>query len=284
MRPKTSPFLKNGCGAILFVLMASCANNADSEALTYAASIEPAGMILRELVRGRADVRVLLPPGASPHTYEPKPSDARAAEQAAATFYFADTVDAWAAKLGGTRALAMAPGTGNADEHHHDNPHVWLDPVAVRDLVPQLVEELIKRDPDGAGTYRANAESFTAALDALHAELDARFSGVDGGVIQAHASWDLFLERYGVVVVGTLEHTPGTTVAPKSFARLTDAIDRGEAAAIIAEPQLPREPLETLARGKVPIVELDPLGGGAGMDSYASFIRTNAQRLLEVLR
>jgi zinc transport system substrate-binding protein len=269
---------------MLLILASNCANQPNSGALVYAASIEPAGMILRALVHGRADVHVLLPQGASPHSYEPKPSDARAAEQAAATFYFADSVDAWAAKLGGTRAVAIAPGTGNADEHHHDNPHVWLDPVAVRGLVPQLVDELIERDSDGAETYRANAESFTAVLDALHAELDARFSGVDGGVIQAHASWDLFLERYGVEVIGTLEHTPGTTVAPKSFARLTDAIDRGEAAAIIAEPQLPREPLETLARGKVSIVELDPLGGGAGMDSYASFLRTNAQRLLEALR
>ncbi len=240
-------------------------------------------MILRELVGDRANIHVLLQPGASPHMYEPRPSDARFAEDSLATFYFDHTVDGWAAKLGGDKALAIAATDhSQASDHDHANPHVWLDPVAVRACIPQLLDALVKLDPDGELTYRANGKRFMDQLAQLNDEVRSMLTSIQGrSIIQAHASWDLFFERYGIRVAGTLESTPGASQPPPEFAEIFDAVSRGDVFAVIAEPQLPREPLETLAANKVPIVELDPLGGGAGMSSYAALIRTNAQRLAD---
>ncbi|MBN2080872.1 zinc ABC transporter substrate-binding protein [bacterium] len=79
----------------------------DGTAPQFVASIAPLGMILSELCAGRAEVSVLLPPGASPHTYEPLPSDLRAVEQARAFFYIADVLDGWAAELGTGNTFAV---------------------------------------------------------------------------------------------------------------------------------------------------------------------------------
>jgi ABC-type Zn uptake system ZnuABC Zn-binding protein ZnuA len=241
-------------------------------------------MILRELVGDRGEVGVLLPPGASPHHYEPKPSDARLAELALATFYFDFEVDGWASKLAGDRAVAIADSTNyGAKETHHHNPHVWLDPIAVRQLLPALCENLIRLDPEGESVYRLNAAQFNDRLMQLDAELKSMFEDVGNrGVIQAHASWDLFFERYGIPVVGVLETTPGAVLPPQQFARLVDAASDGKVFALIAEPQLPRAPLEILAADTVPIVEMDPIGGGD--TTYEAFIRTNAKRLVGALQ
>ncbi len=273
-----------GLFCAVLILQAGCAGN--SAPPMYAASIEPVGMILRELVGDRGEVHVLLPPGASPHTYEPKPSDARNAVDARAMFYVALEVDGWAAKLAGEQAIAIGDDTESAaqDAHHH-NPHVWLDPLAVRERVPAIRDALIQADPDGADAYGANADRFTAELTQLDETLQSLLADVKGkAVIEAHASWDLFLARYGIEIVGVIESTPGASLPPRQFAKLVDAVSEGRVVALIAEPQLPRAPLETLAKQGVPIVELDPLGGGAGMTTYTELLLSNATRLADVAK
>lgn len=283
-RPKYTCILNKGWCTALLCLVLPMACTFETAAPKFTVSIEPAAMILRELVGDRGDVRVLLPHGASPHHYEPKPSDARLAEVSMATFFFDFEVDGWAAKLAGDRAVAIAGSTHPGDEaSHHHNPHVWLDPIAVRELLPELCEILVRLDPDGESAYQTNAEQFGERLTQLDAELQSTFENVGGrGVVQAHASWDLFFERYKIPMIGVLESTPGAALPPQQFARLIDAVSEGAVFAVIAEPQLPRAGLETLAAGKVPIVEMDPIGDGDVM--YEAFIRQNANRLAKAMQ
>jgi zinc transport system substrate-binding protein len=279
-------FLKKNWALPAIALWVGCGGLPTDHARTYAASIEPAGMILREVVGDRAEVGVLLPAGASPHHYEPSPSNARFAEEAIATFYFDPTVDAWAARLAGNRAALVFDGDGDGDgeAHTHDNPHVWLDPIAVRDRLPTLVAALVEHDPEGESVYRDNAQRFADRLEALDRDVANMLSKAKGlAVIEAHPSWDRFLERYGIRVAGVLEPVPGTSLPPRRFAELSQSVTNGEVFAIISEPQLPRGPLETLTDGEISIVELDPLGGRGDLLTYDALIRVNAQRLAEVL-
>ena len=54
-----------------------------AEPLRIVATIQPLGLVARELGGDRVAVSVLVPPGASPHTFEPQPSDVRSLAQAA---------------------------------------------------------------------------------------------------------------------------------------------------------------------------------------------------------
>lgn len=170
-------------------------------------------MILRPVVGTRGQVRTLLAPGDSPHTYDLRPSDLRTVGRSAAVFYGAPHLDAWAADLPDARtvplldlvppaarlafdsASAAAPGalslhargsepgsehTGSehtGSEHTQGgsrvDPHFWTSPAAVRALLPALADTLCAVDAAGCGTYRANADSFATALGALDAQLDS---------------------------------------------------------------------------------------------------------------
>jgi ABC-type Zn uptake system ZnuABC Zn-binding protein ZnuA len=64
-------------------------------ALPAVATIQPLGLLLRELGGDRVAVAVLVPPGASPHTFEPQPSDVVALARARQLIEVGGGLDGW---------------------------------------------------------------------------------------------------------------------------------------------------------------------------------------------
>ena len=64
-----------------------------------AATIFPLYDIVRQVAGPVADVVLVLPPGASPHTFEPAPSSVRALDGARALFVIGHGLDDWAVRL-----------------------------------------------------------------------------------------------------------------------------------------------------------------------------------------
>lgn len=272
----------------------------------YVATINPLRAILAEVVGNRAEVKVLLAPGASPHTYEPRPSDALAAESALAVFYASEDVDAWAAKLPAKERIAMfsfvpEPAhlpyeeTEHADEgehdgHHHDhgtdNGHFWSDPTVVKMILPDLVKRLSSLDPSGAQTYEQNAAKFAADLDKLNSEMKETFTGLsERPVFMFHPSWTYFMHRYNLAIAGMIEPSPGKEPTPKFIAELIDTAKAKNVRAVFTEPQLPRRPAEVIAEAcKLPVYEIDPNGGVEGRRTYRDLIEYNAGMLKKALQ
>src|SRR5690606_35487882 len=129
----------------------------------------PLAMIARPLLGPDVDIHVLVPPGQSPHTYALLPSDARYAESAAALPFVHPELDGGAQRLPVRNAVALAdllPGNAlRADPEHGRNPHVWMDPVLVRDLIGPLADRLADAFPDRAATIQQNASAFSAELE-----------------------------------------------------------------------------------------------------------------------
>lgn len=276
----------------------------------FAATILPLGMILGELANGRAKVTVLLPPGASPHTYEPRPSDIAAAAGAKALFWVAENLDGWAADIPAAekvKAIYLLPEEWRLPAHEHTHsgadpedkagaegdeathgvdPHFWLDPLAVRAAVPALTAELIRLDPPGKEIYEKNAADFSARLDALDLDIAKELAPVTGGkLIVFHPSFYYFAKRYGLEIAAAIEPFPGKEPTPKYLVYLTSLLRNNGAMAIFSEPQLPREPAEAIAEAAhVKLYELDPNGGGEGRKTYEELIRYNADVLAEALK
>lgn len=278
----------------------------------FVATVPPLGMILTELARDRADVKVLLAGGASPHTYEPRPSDARLAASAHALFYVSEGLDAWAAKLQAKQRVEvlefvpealLLPGEiaaeehamhdhadhGHADHGHHDHgefdPHVWSDPALVKAMLPKLAEALEKADPEGGATYRKNATSFAARLDALDAELAATLAPLNGRpVILFHLSLQYLLHHYGLKLAAVMEPSPGKEASPKYIRDVIETAQHFGVKVIFSEPQLPRRPAEAIAQAAgVTLAELDPYGGLPGRETYDALLRYNADTLRKAL-
>ncbi|HMZ51480.1 MAG TPA: metal ABC transporter substrate-binding protein, partial [Candidatus Sumerlaeota bacterium] len=99
----------------------------------YAVTVQPLRMIVAELAAGRAEVVAIIPPGASPHTYEPRPSDLKAVRDAKFFLSVAENLDSWAARLPNehsARAMDLLPESARQSfpetaehDHHDDHDH-----------------------------------------------------------------------------------------------------------------------------------------------------------------
>ena len=93
------------------LLLAACGSSSSPQEIEgprYVTTIPPFEMILTPVVEGRASVVSLLEPGASPHTYDPTPSDVRTVTTAEAFVYGAESLDGWAAHLPAKLSTLMA--------------------------------------------------------------------------------------------------------------------------------------------------------------------------------
>lgn len=290
---------------VLMALVAACGPRQEAAPDRHVVStIAPLSAILRELAGERFEVHTLLAPGASPHTYEPRPSDAQLVESGLALFYVAENLDGWAARLPAATRVGvfdMLPeekrlhwdeAQPHVHEHGHESeegewdPHFWSDPGTVKAVLPGLVARLSEVDPEGAKEYAAQAERFSAELDALDAEITEKMSPLKGRpVVMFHPSWNYFLARYGLRLVGLVEAAPGKEASPQYLADLVETLRREKVTAIFTEPQLARRPAEVVSEaGNVPLYELDPIGGVPGRMTYRELILANATALREALQ
>jgi len=279
----------------------------------WVATIPPLASIVSEITKGRGTVSTLLPLGASPHTYEPRPSDARLAESATALFHIYPEIDGWAVGLPTPQRVAVLPmlpreflivteeeckdpiaahmhTTTNADSGSHAHsvfrdPHFWTDPLAVAAVVVPLSEQIAEIDPAGAATYKVNATAYIERLKALHAELEITLSPTKGrSVLLFHNSFRYMAERYGFEVAGVIEQFPGREASPRELAAIIQSAHLHRVRAIFREPQLP--PRAAIAIGEatgLPVFELDPEGATKDRADLMVLLRHNAAILKKAL-
>ncbi|MBZ0255929.1 metal ABC transporter substrate-binding protein [bacterium] len=261
----------------------------------YVATIQPLGSIIEQIVGDQAEVVRLLPGGASPHTYEPRPSDVKKANAADALFYISDHLDGWAKRLASKHPIEVIqflpelyhldPLDEDHDEHDHDHgeidPHFWLDPLAIKAIAPNLLKAL--------GNGEANqqrAEQLIEELDSLNQWIEKTLAPVKGkSVLLTHSAFQYYLKRYGIKIAGVIEASPGKTPSPKRIKELIDIVREHNVAAILSEPQLSNNPARVIAEAVgVKLVEVDPLGGVEGRKTYQDLLRFNTNQLLEALQ
>lgn len=261
----------------------------------FVTTIPPFEMILAPVVEGRGRVDRLLEPGASPHTYDPTPSDLRSVATASTLIYGDDHLDGWAADLASDSRIALAglvPPDARLqfdDGHGHGtgtmDPHFWTDPQAVRALLPALADTLCAIDAHGCSTYQANADSFASALTALDARVETIMEPVrDTPVLLAQPFFRYFLHRYELRLVGVVEPRPGAEPTPGELHRLVQNARASGARFILTQRSLSERTARAVAESSaLPLVTLDLLGGTEGRASYGQLLLANARILRDAL-
>ena len=100
------------------------------------------------------------------------------------------------------------------NEHVHDNdfkfdPHIWLDPLLVKDQVNNIMAGIILADPENTQYYKKNTIAYNMQLDELHEKIKLSLSTCNKDtIITYHDAFAYFAERYGLKVksLGGLDH------------------------------------------------------------------------------
>lgn len=249
----------------------------------------PLAAMVRMVAGDRLPVVSLLPPGRSPHDFEPTPSEVDRIRRAV---LFVDTggdADRWmrrsARAVVGDSARELAMTAVSPDPGY--DPHLWLNLEVVERFIPMLAESLAAVDPGGTAGYRARG---TAALDSLRAfdawARQALAPVKDVPFALLHPAFEDFVRRYDLDLVSILQIQPEGELLPRSLGNVVDILTRSGAKVIFAEPQLSARGAEAVAHETGARVEmLDPLGGPdlPGRETYLELLRWNARSLAEQL-
>lgn len=279
----------------------------------------PAASIIKELVGNRVEVEILVPAGASPHTYAPKPSDIKKSSIAIAFISVAENLDGWSKDIKSKKHIELikflpdslkvyfdTPHVHDHGEHDHhghnheghdhgsedatnkDNlldPHFWFDPFAVKAILSPLADTLASIMPEHADAIRKNVELFSKRLDLIHKEVSTLSKGLFGKpLFLQHPSVLYFANRYNMEYKGSIEEIPGKEPSPKYIAEIVKQIRESGATAIFTEPQLNKKAAEIIAKeAGVLLYEIDPVGGTDKIKNYSDLILNNTKVLVNAL-
>ena len=269
-------------------------------------SISPQKYFVQKIGGDLVDVSVLVPAGASPHNFEPKPR--QMAELSKSAVYFAVGIDFekfWLKKIAAANPKMRVVRTDDgitripmADRHDGEksrrqhpqelkteipakdnygggspDPHIWLSPALVKIQARHILDALVAIDPVHQSKYESNYASFMREIDELDAELKALFAGRKGEQFMVfHPSWGYFAEAYGLVQVPV--EIEGKDPKPAQLQKLIRHARERHIKVVFVQPQFSAKSAELLS-GEIggQIVYTDPLA-----ENWAGNLREVARK------
>lgn len=256
----------------------------------------------------------LLPPGASPHTYEPTPQDSIAIEKAAVIFKIGLGADDWVDRLavggvkgktvvaicGGVKTIPL-PETvkfdnhkGHKHDHNHKHkkdtldPHVWMDPLRMKTMAANVRDYYIKLMPGRKEIFHKNFNTYVKALETL----DRKYSSQLGRFkkkeyVTFHSFMGYMAKRYDMDQAAVIVGFPGKKPDPKHVAGIIEILKKHNVKTVFAEPQFSDRASEAIAReinGKVMFI--DPVGSLADpkRNTYIKNMEENLRTLTKAFR
>ncbi|HUJ86397.1 MAG TPA: metal ABC transporter substrate-binding protein [Burkholderiales bacterium] len=279
---------------LLLVALLACARAAAAAPLPVAASILPLADFARQVGGGRVAVETLVPPGASPHTYEPTPAQLRRLSRARVLVLNGVGLEFWADKViaavGNPRLIVVRtadglPLLGGDADSPGGNPHVWLSPRNAIHQVEAVRDALERADPAGAAAYGANAARYVTELHALDREIRAEVATFrTRRFIAFHAAWVYFARDYGLDQAGAIETSPGREPSPGEVAAIIRTAKAIGARAIFAEAEFPAQAARVIAQESGAKVLLLQVLGKPPTYRYLDTMRYDLAQMAEALR
>jgi zinc transport system substrate-binding protein len=293
---------------VVLALLAGPAGAAPGK-LRVAASLTPLGDFCRQIGGDLVEVQVLIPPGASPHVFEPSPSEVNRVMQAQVVVYIGAGLEPWMDKIlraRGTAGLTVVeatqgipliqgveehPGEAAHEEHvKHShasgNPHVWLDPVLAQEICRKIAAAFIKTDPDHLQAYEQNLGRYLTALQELDRDIRQQVQTWRiHDFVSFHDAFAYFARRYHLHVAGVIEAAPGWEPSPRYLAAIISTIRQRGIRVVFAEPQLNPQIAEVIAReAGAKVLMLDPVGGRPPYGSnYLQLMRYNLAEMARAM-
>ncbi len=290
---------------LTLVTLTACAAPASSPAdgsLAVVATTSIIGDVARQVGGEYVNVRVLLPLGADPHAYEPRPQDVVALTDADLVLVNGlDLEETLEPLLENAKTVVTVsdgiqalPFVGeHEDEEGGLDPHVWQDPNNVMVWARNIAEAFSQADPEHAQEYASNAEAYInelTALDAWIIEQVAQVPQANRKLVTDHTAFGYFAARYGFEQIGALipSLSTGSSPSAQELAALEDAIRSSGVKAIFVgstvSPDLSRRVADDTGTRLVTLYTGSLSGPNGGAESYLEFMRYNVNAIVEALK
>ena len=243
--------------AVMFACSIALATGAKAGKIKTFVSIVPQKCFVKKIGGNQVDVSVMVLPGNSPVTYEPKPR--QMAELSTTKIFFTIGVPfekVWLKKIAATntRMLVVHTDAGiekepmNGDRPHGiKDPHVWLSPPLVMVQARHILSALLKADPDNSSIYVANYKKFIMEIIDIDAELQQIFLGREGAKFMVfHPAWGYFARTYGLRMVSI--EREGKAPKPVNLQHLIGKAKEQGIDVVFVQPQFSTKSAEIIAK------------------------------------
>ena len=247
-------------------------------------SILPQKFFLKKIVGDKINVNVMVAPGSSPATYEPKTSQMRKLSSSLAYFSIGVPFEkVWLEKFENANKKMLTVDTtkgiekkemeahSHEDEHHneehedehHDHsgldPHIWLDPILVKTQAKNILEALVKVDFSNKDFYNKNYETFIKELDELNKKIESIIEPYEHKAFMVfHPSWGYFAKRYHLEQISI--EIQGKEPKPAQLIELVEEAKKHDIKIVFVAPQFSQKGAKTISNNiKGNVAVIDPL-------------------------
>lgn len=218
----------------------------DPAKISVVATTTIVGDVVNQIAGNLIKLTILLPTGADPHAFEPKPVDIAAIADADLVFANGAGLETFMEPLiqnagGDAKVIEISEGIpliqfkdlheaeAGSDEHGEYDPHVWHNPRHVMVWVENIAQALSQADPDHASDYQSNAARYTESLEILDAQIEQIVMDIPVEkrlLVTDHLTFGYFAQRYGFEVVESIIPGFSTLSSPSAqeLATLQDQI------------------------------------------------------------
>lgn len=280
----------------LLVLIVGCTsgsrnNNEGKRVLTV--TIEPQRYFLDQIVGDAFIINTLVPPGSSPETYEPAPSVM--VDMAKSDIYFIvgdlGFENAWSKRLAEnnpnvaivncSEGIERMEGHDHSHDQEHDHahdhdhhhgditahvhahsgvdPHVWSSPRAVKVFARNMLEAVVKLDPDNEETFRTNFDILSVKIEQTDSLIcDLLKDAPSKSFIIYHPALGYFARDYGLHQLSI--EFEGKSPSPSQIKEMVDVARKEKINTLFIERGFDTKNASVIAQEiGAEVFEIDPL-------------------------
>lgn len=283
-------------------------------------STKPLELLVRAVAGEDVEITTLVPAGASPHTYNMRPSQRRALENADVIFWVGPEMESFLSRLLAgedfhQRTIMLMQdeddhpeanhghqehashdddrqsGTHETAGHDHgegEDPHIWLDPSLALEMVRTVHGALANMKGANTQALNENLTRFEANLEKTERQVRAKLETAvhDISLFAYHSAFTRFASHYGLPLEGVLTLNPELSPGARHISEVQDKLHKANHPCLLIEPQFNRQWWRSITRGlEVTFSTWDPLATDIQVtaDGYNVFQHSIADAVLKCL-
>jgi len=291
-----APLILAGCGS---------APQSGGGAFNVLASTSILTDIAQNVAGDRAQIHALLPLGTDPHAYQAAPSDVSKIAESDVLILngleYEHFIEPLLENAGGEHLIITATDglvpnqmeSGETPGEMVGDPHMWLDVNRVITYVENIRDGLSEADPNGAETYKVNAEAYIVKLQGLDAWIFQQVQSIPAErrlLVTNHEAMGYFAQRYGFTVAGSIlpSFSSEAGVSAQEIAAAVDTVRSSGAPAIflgdIENTDLAEQIAAETGSHVVNDLHLESLTEGGAAATYIDMMKNNVTLIVNALK
>ena len=240
-------------------------------------SILPEVTFVNKIAKDMVDVTLMVTPGSSPHSYEPKASQMMALSKA--DLYFSIGVEfenIWLERfktqtpqLKFVNISEDVPKIEISEHHHHDeeehhhekfDPHTWTSPKNVAIMANAIYTNLVKIDSKNESFYKKNLNTFLQEIQDTDTQIKNLLKDLKSKAkfMVFHPSWGYFANEYNLVQLAL--EVGGKNPKPKEMIKIIKEARKEQVEVIFTQPEFSDKSAKIIAKeANIKVKKISPL-------------------------